>query len=121
VKMKATLTVLPLLLLIVLASFLPFTSEPLVVHANPDPDWLKGWSYRKSHIIHFASGAGTNYQMNITVHYGSGTDDQWNVYLNSHSQTDFDDVRFTDNDKTTLLISWREYCAPSSSARFWVT
>ena len=33
--------------------------------------WLSGWSYRKSHVIEAASGAGTNYQVKITAHYGS--------------------------------------------------
>ncbi len=35
-------------------------------------DWLTGWSYRKSHIIESASGAGTDYQISINVSYGPG-------------------------------------------------
>jgi len=70
--------------------------------------WLTGWTYRKSHIINGASGAGTNYQMRIVAHYGSGTDSGQDVYLNSHSKTDFGDVRFTKSDGVTLLDYYME-------------
>ena len=30
------------------------------------------WSYRKSHVINLAAGAGTNYQVQVTVNFGSG-------------------------------------------------
>ena len=82
--------------------------------------WLTGWSYRKSHVINYAAGAGTLYQKQITVHYGSGTDSDKDVYLNSHSRTDFGDVRFTDNDQTTLLDYWMESKVDSNNAVFWV-
>jgi hypothetical protein len=82
--------------------------------------WLTGWSYRKSHVINYAAGAGTLYQKQITVHYGSGTDGDDDVYLNSHSRTDFGDVRFTDNDETTLLDCWMESKVDGDNAVFWV-
>ncbi|MEM3577582.1 MAG: DUF2341 domain-containing protein [Candidatus Bathyarchaeia archaeon] len=82
--------------------------------------WLTGWSYRKSHIINYASGAGTNYQVRIVAHYGSGTDSGADVYLNSHCRTDFGDVRFTDDDGTTLLDYWMETKVDSDYAIFWV-
>ena len=31
--------------------------------------WLSGWSYRKSHVINSATGAGTNYQVRVEVCY----------------------------------------------------
>jgi len=83
--------------------------------------WLSNaWSFRKSHIINSASGAGTNYQVKIIVHYGSGTDSDADVYLNSHCRTDFGDVRFTKSDGTTLIDYWIESYTASSVATFWV-
>jgi len=82
--------------------------------------WLTGWTYRKSHVINYATGAGTLYQKQITVHYGSGTDGDDDVYLNSHSRTDFGDVRFTDDDGVTLLDYWMESKVDSNNAVFWV-
>jgi len=82
--------------------------------------WLSGWSYRKSHAIDYAAGAGINYQVKVVVHYGSGTDSGADVCLNSHSRTDFGDVRFTDDDGTTLLDCWMESKVDSDKAVFWV-
>jgi hypothetical protein len=82
--------------------------------------WLSGWLYRKSHIINSAAGAGTNYQVKVKVHYGSGSDSGEDVYLNSHCKTDFGDVRFTDDDGSTLLDYWMESKVDSDYAVFWV-
>ena len=82
--------------------------------------WLSGWTYRKSHVINSASGAGTNYQIRIKAHYGSGTDSGEDVYLNGHCRTDFGDIRFTDDDGTTLLDYWMEEKSDSDYAVFWV-
>ncbi len=88
--------------------------------ASPDPDWLDGWSYRKSHVINSVSGAGANYQINIKVHYGSGTDNGSDVYLNYNSRADFGDVRFTDDDGTTELDYWMQEKVDDDYAIFWV-
>jgi hypothetical protein len=76
--------------------------------------------YRKSHVIHFAAGAGTLYQKRITVHLGSGTDSGADVYLNFHSRSDFGDVRFTDDDGFTFLNYWIEWIPYADYAYFWV-
>lgn len=83
-----------------------------------DPSWLSDWDYRKSHIINQTADAGTNYQMNVTTYYGSGSDSGSNVYLNTNSQIDFDDVRFTDS-TSNLLYQWRQEVTFSSNAVFW--
>ncbi len=70
--------------------------------------WLTGWTYRQNITLHGTSGAGTNYQINITVTY------------DSEMQSDFDDIRFTDDDGTTLLDHWRETYTASTTALFWV-
>jgi hypothetical protein len=82
--------------------------------------WLSGWTYRKSHVINPASGAGTNYQVKITVHYGSGTDSGGDVYLNGKCRTDFGDIRFTKSDGETLLDYWMEIKVDGDNAVFWV-
>jgi len=82
--------------------------------------WLGGWSYRKSHVINGASGAGTNYQVKVKVNYGSGTDSGENVYLNGKCRTDFGDIRFTDDDGETLLDYWMEEKVDGDYAVFWV-
>lgn len=82
--------------------------------------WLSGWTYRKSHAITGAVGAGTNYQIQITVHYGSGTDNDDDVYMNSNCETDFQDIRFTDDDGVTELDYWIESYVDSDNAVIWV-
>ena len=93
------------------------TSAKVTVNATA---WLSGWGYRKSHVINYAAGAGTNYQMKVVAHYGSGIDSGSDVYLNSHSRTDFGDVRFTDDDGTTLLDYWRVSKVDNDNAVFWI-
>jgi hypothetical protein len=85
-----------------------------------DPWYNGNWQYRKSHVINNATGAGTNYQVRITVHYGSDNDDDEDVYLNGKCQPDFDDIRFTDDNGTTLLDYWLEEKTNSDNAVFWV-
>jgi len=103
--------------LVLVSEFAIFRLAPSV---KANPDWLSGWSYRKSHVINNATGAGTLYQKQVTVHYGSGTDGDDDVYLNSHCRTDFGDVRFTDDDGSTLLDYWMESKVDSDYAIFWV-
>jgi hypothetical protein len=83
--------------------------------------WLTGWSYRKSHDIHAATGAGTDYQIQITVHAGAGSDSVGDVYLNSHGvDASFGDIRFTDDDGNTELDYWMVSHVDSNNAVFWV-
>lgn len=80
------------------------------------------WLCRKSHNIIGSNGAGTNYQMRITIHKSYGGDSSSNVYLNNNIRNDFGDVRFTSSDGTTLLDYWIETGSLYSgiSASFWV-
>jgi len=80
---------------------------------TPQP-WLAGWNYRISHVINAAAGAGTGYQVMITVHYASGTSSGSDAYVNGLSRTDFGDVRFTDGDMVTQLNYWMENMAASN-------
>ena len=83
-------------------------------------DWVDGWQYRKAHQIFGTPGAGENYQVELLVHYGSGTDNGNNVFCDSNCQTDFDDIRFADDDGNTQLDYWRESYYASDNATFWV-
>jgi hypothetical protein len=83
-------------------------------------DWNNGWQYRKSHTIEGSLGAGSGYQVKLTVHYGPGVDSGADVFCDSNCSTDFSDIRFTDNDGTTFLDYWMESSVASDYAVFWV-
>ena len=78
-----------------------------------------GWSYRKSHVVGYAAGAGVNYQKRVTVHYGGGTDGGEDVYCGGKCKADFGDVRFTGGDGLTLDY-WLESKVDGDYAVFWV-
>ena len=70
---------------------------------------VPGFSYYKPITITNSSGSAlVNYQVKITVAY------------NSHMQSDFDDLRFTASDGSTLLDYWVESYTASTSATVWV-
>jgi len=87
--------------------------------ASVGTNWLTGWTYRKTHVITYAAGAGTNYQIRIKVNYGSGLDSGENVYLNGKCRTDFGDIRFT-SANGTLLNCWMETKLDGNNTVFWV-
>ncbi|MFW9837045.1 MAG: DUF2341 domain-containing protein [Candidatus Thorarchaeota archaeon] len=86
----------------------------------PASDWLAGWNYRRSHQIIGATGAGENYQIEIIVHYGYGTSFGQDVYCNGWCQSDFDDIRFTEDDGYSLLDYWTENVDDYNVSTFWV-
>lgn len=69
--------------------------------------WLTNYTKRKPIVIS-SSAAQTDYQVLVTVAY------------DSDMQADFDDLRFTTSDKTTLIDYWIESKTDSSIARVWV-
>ena len=74
-------------------------------------EWYdESWTYRKSIKIqpNYGTPAGIDYQVQIPITY------------DSDMQTDFADIRFTDNDGITLLDYWLESYIASTSAVFWV-
>jgi predicted GH43/DUF377 family glycosyl hydrolase len=104
-RMKKPKTIVIVLGLVFLGFFV-VSNENFV--DNAEGAFLTGWDYRKYHNLTATVGAGTNHQVKIRTHYGSGTDSGEDVYLDSKSNFDFSDVRFTDNDETTLLDYWNE-------------
>lgn len=115
-----------LLILVILAGLIiPFVS-PSTVWAT---DWYNGnWDYRISFTISRASGAVTDYQFPLKIYYGSGTSGTESVegitagklYCDSKCQADFDDIRVTADDGTTLLDYWVETETDSTSEVIWI-
>jgi hypothetical protein len=77
------------------------------------------WSSRKSHTIHGAVGAGTDYQIAVIVHHGTGNDSGSEVYLDEIGNEDFSDLRFTSSDGITPLSYWIE-SVENDTAFVWV-
>lgn len=93
---------------------------PAPVHATAA--WMdSGYSYRKEFTVTGSTaGAQTDYPFMLTVYYGNGADSGGVVYLDSKSQTDFDDLRFTTSDGQTAVLAWLENKTDSSVAYVWV-
>lgn len=66
--------------------------------------WLSGWSHRKTVTITGQTGAGTDYQVNLSIGDASGGD----FHLENHCTSFPNDITVTDNDQTTLLNHWVE-------------
>lgn len=85
-----------------------------------DPWYNGAWLYRKSHIINSDASAGEKYPVRIKVYYNQSDDSGEKVFLNGKCQSDFEDIRFTDNDQETLLDYWMETMSIEEYAIFWV-
>lgn len=71
--------------------------------------WLSGYSYRKPLVLTGgASGAQTDFQLDIDI-----------AHVAAKMQTDFDDIRFTQNNGTTLIDAWLESKVDGTSADMW--
>lgn len=84
--------------------------------------WLEGWQFRKSITLSRASGAVTYYQMKLLVGESSGATGE-NVDCGGKCASDFDDIRFTTSDGTTLLDYWIESISgttPNQLATIWI-
>jgi hypothetical protein len=88
-----------------------FSSEQAQLKAVGTPDWYdSSWAYRKSVSIDNSANSSTltDYQVKINVSYESAM------------QADFDDIRFTTSNGTTLIDYWLEAKEDSDEATFWV-
>ena len=84
--------------------------------------WLTGWLYRKSVTLSRASGAVTNYQMRLLVGESEGAIGE-DVDCGGKCRTDFNDLRFTTSNGTTLLDYWIESItgtSPNQLATVWI-
>lgn len=84
--------------------------------------WLAGYSYRKSITLSRASGAVTNYQMILLLGESSGATGA-DVDCGGLCASDFDDIRFTTSDGTTLLDYYIDSISgttPNQVATIWI-
>jgi hypothetical protein len=81
--------------------------------------WLSGWKYRKKLTIANSGAALTDYQLKFTINRSSGSDSGYTVYTVSKCLENYNDIRFTKSDGTTLLDYWIE-SATAASAVIWV-
>ncbi|WP_424356685.1 DUF2341 domain-containing protein [Methanocella sp. MCL-LM] len=78
-----------------------------------------GYQYMKTHTITGSTGGAlSNYQTKVVIHSGSGTDSGIHVYLNGHSYSSLNDIRFA-NSADGLLDYWVE-SNDGSTAVIWV-
>ena len=66
--------------------------------------WLSGYAYRKKVTISGSSGAGTNYQVKLSIGSSSGGD----FHLEGHCEDFPNDICFTKDDGLSLLSYWIE-------------
>jgi hypothetical protein len=81
--------------------------------------WLSGWKYRKKLTITNSGTALTDYQLKFTINRYTGSDSGYTVYTVSKCLENYNDIRFTKSDGTTLLDYWIE-SSTSASAVIWV-
>lgn len=82
--------------------------------------WLTDWTYRKEFTVtNSVSSALTNYQQQFTVYRTTGTDANYTVYVDDLCQEDYDDIRFTASDGTTLL-DYYIISSTAGSATIWI-
>jgi hypothetical protein len=62
-----------------------------------------GYGYRTEIYLNASTGAGTDYVLKWRVEYGFGADGGQIIYLDKHSQMDFGDIRWTEDDGITEL------------------
>jgi hypothetical protein len=80
-----------------------------VNQAQAITSWYSTYTHRvKVPVSATAVGAQTDYQMQIVLHSKSGTNSAGEIYLNGNLQdtTNFNDIRFTAADGTTLKDFW---------------
>jgi hypothetical protein len=75
-----------------------------------DPWWDSGWKQKQNVTITNTNNALNLYNYQVAV----------NVTFDSNMQADFDDLRFVDDDETTVLDYWIEQQKASSWAFVWV-
>jgi hypothetical protein len=84
--------------------------------------WLTGYNYRKSVTLSRASGAVNNYQMKLLLGESSGATGE-DVDCGGKCLSNFNDIRFTTSDGTTLLDYWIESISgttPNQLATVWI-
>ena len=72
--------------------------------------WLKGFKYRRSHILSSPKIPLVNCPVLLRLHYGSGIDFGEDGYLNYKCEPDFSDIVVTASDGVTILYPIKDNC-----------
>ena len=80
---------------------------------------LPGWGYAKKITINNTGGALSDFQLAFTINRSTGADSGFTVYVDTKCASDYDDIRFTKADGSTLLDLWIE-SSDSNTAKIWV-
>ncbi len=75
--------------------------------------WLTNWNYRKPITISNTGSILSNYQVSVTV-------DTSSLITATKMRSDCGDIRFTDNDGSSLLYYWIESGINTASTKIWV-
>jgi hypothetical protein len=111
--MKNLKLLIPLLLLLLMGLL------PMPVYADGE-NWLTDYNYRKQFTITGSTdGIQTDYQIPITISRTVGVDASSTAYVGTKCESDYDDIRFTTSDGSTLLDYWIE-SATTTTATIWV-
>ncbi|MFC1663743.1 DUF2341 domain-containing protein [Patescibacteria group bacterium] len=78
------------------------TSKEIAWWDDTETGWLSGWNYRKKITITGETGAGTDYQVPLSIGDSAGGD----FHLEGNCQDFPNDIRFTDGDGGTELDYW---------------
>lgn len=92
-------------------------TNPTFVSYGASP--LTGWAYSKQITINNTGSELTNYQLKFTINRSTGSDSGFTVYVGTNCESDYDDIRFTTSDGTTLCDYWIE-SSSTSTANIWV-
>ncbi len=85
--------------------------------------FIANYGKRKHMVTILNNSVETDYQRKVKVYKSAGSDSGEDVYLGvGIPQDDFDDVRFTKGDETTLLDTWKDVgtLASGTSVEYWV-
>jgi len=81
--------------------------------------WLQGWDYCKEITINNNGIELIDYQLKFNIYRSTSTSTGFDVYIDEKCETDYDDIRFTTGDGTTLCDYWIED-STTDSATIWV-
>ena len=84
--------------------------------------WLGDWQYRKRITLKGEAGAGTQYQVLLSIGQNASAQN-FNLHLDNNATSFPDDLRFTSNDGETLLSHWVEELSGNpgqQTAKVWV-
>lgn len=90
----------------------------LFISVQAEASWLDGWSKREL-FYYSASQSVTNYQGSITILNQTGFNSGNTFYIYNETLANFEDLRVTQSDGTTLLSIWNQTTHSGLNCTFW--